>query len=106
MKVYRKIIKGFAKVSFPDDFPEQCHSMIWALCQRNSEERLTMGSLGVQNFKDHAWYRGFGWGALEELVLPAPYVPSITEEVILARARRRTGERVPAAEGQQTHEVA
>lgn len=89
MKMYRKIIKGFAKVIFPEDFPDNCQSMLKALCQRNPEERLTMGSLGVQNFKDHPWYRGFVWPALEARTMPAPYVPNVREEEVVERARKK-----------------
>jgi len=89
MKTYRKIMKGFSKVSFPADFPEQCVSMIKALCQRNPEERLTMGSLGVQNFKDHPWYRGFHWRELVSTKMHAPWVPATMEEDIRANARAK-----------------
>mmetsp|Transcript_109026 Transcript_109026/g.172231 ORF Transcript_109026/g.172231 Transcript_109026/m.172231 type:complete len:969 (-) Transcript_109026:36-2942(-) len=89
MKIYRKIMKGFAKVTFPSDFPEQTISMIRALCQRNPEERLTMGNLGVQNFKDHPWYRGFVWKELQSLRMVAPYVPSKAEDDIVASVARK-----------------
>jgi len=95
MKIYRKIIKGFAKVNFPDDIPEHCTSMIRALCQRNPEERLTMGSLGLQNFKDHPWYRSFSWMGLEAQTLAAPYTPMITEEQIIQKAQRKVADPMP-----------
>uniref|UniRef100_A0A7S2M933 cGMP-dependent protein kinase n=1 Tax=Zooxanthella nutricula TaxID=1333877 RepID=A0A7S2M933_9DINO len=95
MRVYRKIIKGFAKVTFPDDLPEHCVGMIRGLCQRNPEDRLTMGSLGIQNYKDHPWYRTFGWQSLEAFCLQAPYVPELTEEAIVQKAQMRDVEPFP-----------
>merc|ERR1719277_1113812 len=95
MKSYRKIMKGFAKVSFPEDFPEHCCSLIRALCQKNPEERLTMGTLGVQNYKDHAWHRNFSWKGLETLTLAAPWVPVVTEEDIIIKTSRKQVEALP-----------
>merc|ERR1712190_524679 len=90
MKTYRKIMKGFSKVLFPEECPEQCRSMIIALCQKNPEERLTMGSLGIQNFKDHPWYRLFSWHQLEMLAMSAPYVPNSSEESAVQKAASST----------------
>lgn len=91
MKTYRKIMQGFGKVSFPQEFPEHCMGMIRALCQKKPEERLTMGSLGLQNYKDHPWYRGFVWHTLEHLTMVAPYEPNITEEQAIALAAKNPG---------------
>jgi serine/threonine protein kinase len=98
MKTYRKIMKGFAKVNFPDDVPEHCASLIRALCQKNPEERLTMGSLGFQNFKDHPWYRGFSWRNLENHTTPAPWMPDTSEEVIMEKVANRVVEALPDME--------
>lgn len=95
MKIYRKIIKGFAKVNFPEDCPEHCCSIVRALCQRNPEERLTMGALGIQNFKDHPWYRGFAWKALEAQTMPAPYKPEQSEAAIIERAAKKVPDEMP-----------
>lgn len=95
MKTYRKIIKGFTKVPFPEDFPEHCQSMVRALCQKNPEERLTMGALGFTNFKDHPWYRGFAWKNLEAFSMPAPWLPNLTEEAITEKAANKKVEELP-----------
>jgi len=95
MKIYRKIIKGFAKVNFPEDCPEHCCSIVLALCHRNPEERLTMGALGIQNFKDHRWYRGFAWKALEAQTIPAPYKPEQSEAAIIERAAKKVPDEMP-----------
>jgi cGMP-dependent protein kinase len=98
MKTYRKIISGFAKVQFPTDFPQQCSGMIKALCQKNPEERLTMGSLGIQNFKDHPWYRGFVWRSLETRTMTAPWTPNVDEAKIVAKIASKKPERVEEEE--------
>merc|ERR1712173_368804 len=86
MKIYRKIMKGFAKVCFPPEMREHCSGMVKALCQKKPEERLTMGSLGMKNFKDHPWYRGFVWRALETLTMVAPHSPDTSEEAVITKA--------------------
>jgi len=95
MKIYRKIMKGFAKVSFPDECPELCINLIKALCMKKPEERLTMGTLGVQNCKDHPWYRGFNWKELVAHTMPAPYLPPGSEEEIIRKAATKNLEDLP-----------
>lgn len=80
MQMYENIIKGMKKVSFPSDMPDECVSVIHALCQKKPEERLTMGKLGVKSLKDHAWYRGFIWQDLEKCKMATPYNPNVTEQ--------------------------
>merc|ERR1711920_570228 len=54
MQIYKNIIKGFAKVVFPQNLADSpCRSLILSLCQKKPEERLTMGTRGILNFKDH-----------------------------------------------------
>lgn len=95
MKIYRKIMKGFAKVNFPADCPELCINLIKALCQKKPEERLTMGSLGVQNYKDHSWYRDYHWNELVSHRIAAPYLPPGTEEEIIRKAATKNLENLP-----------
>lgn len=85
MKIYKKIIKGFAKVNFPPEFSDACVGMITGLGQKKAEERLTMGHLGVQNFKDHPWYHNFTWRLLESRKLPTPFNPAINEDDVVYR---------------------
>jgi len=95
MKIYRKIIKGFGKVQFPDDFPEPCAAIIHALCRRTPEERLCMITGGVQNFKDHPWYRLFSWPTLEAFEMQAPFLPGKSEEQVIEKAQRKALEPLP-----------
>jgi CRP-like cAMP-binding protein len=95
MKIYRKITKGFAKVVFPSSVPERTQEFIKGLCQKVPEERITMGTMGIQNLKDHPWYRGFDWRHLEMLTLAAPSMPAITEDQIIAKAQTKTLEALP-----------
>merc|ERR1712187_78690 len=87
MATYKKIVKGFAKVNFPDDMPEECAAFILGLCQRKPEERLTMGSLGVQNLRDHSWFEGFAWRDLQEQQMLPPWQPDVKEADLLKTAR-------------------
>merc|ERR1719420_821743 len=85
MQIYKNIIRGFAKISFPPEVPSECKSLIMALCQKKPQERLTMGKLGVQNLKDHPWYHGFDWKRLTALKMEAPWKPGITTDEIVAK---------------------
>eukprot|EP00746_Dinoflagellata_sp_MGD_P005390 gnl/MRDRNA2_/MRDRNA2_110430_c0_seq1.p1 gnl/MRDRNA2_/MRDRNA2_110430_c0~~gnl/MRDRNA2_/MRDRNA2_110430_c0_seq1.p1 ORF type:complete len:432 (+),score=85.83 gnl/MRDRNA2_/MRDRNA2_110430_c0_seq1:179-1474(+) len=80
MQIYENIIKGMKKVSFPSDMPDQCVSIIHALCQKKPEDRLAMGKLGVKSMRDHPWYCGLSWEDLQMCSMQAPYNPNITEQ--------------------------
>lgn len=92
MKIYRKIMKGMSKVTFPDEMSENCASIIKALCQQNPEERLTMGTLGIKNFQDNPWYRGFEWKLLPIFSLTPPYMVQLSAQAVIDEACARVVE--------------
>eukprot|EP00928_Gymnodinium_smaydae_P014514 TRINITY_DN15331_c0_g2_i2.p1 TRINITY_DN15331_c0_g2~~TRINITY_DN15331_c0_g2_i2.p1 ORF type:complete len:941 (+),score=222.70 TRINITY_DN15331_c0_g2_i2:180-2825(+) len=81
VEIYKKIVKGFAKVvKFPSSVKESAKNMILQLCQKDPEERLTMLAGGDLNLRKHAWFTGFDWEGLRDATLDPPFVPPRTDE--------------------------
>jgi len=74
-QIYRNIVKGFAKVTFPDDCPKSVESVIKALCKKKPEERITMQKGGISNLQAMSFFEKFSWDALESRSLTPPFVP-------------------------------
>eukprot|EP00746_Dinoflagellata_sp_MGD_P009408 gnl/MRDRNA2_/MRDRNA2_119126_c0_seq1.p1 gnl/MRDRNA2_/MRDRNA2_119126_c0~~gnl/MRDRNA2_/MRDRNA2_119126_c0_seq1.p1 ORF type:complete len:997 (-),score=207.36 gnl/MRDRNA2_/MRDRNA2_119126_c0_seq1:83-3073(-) len=98
MHTYKKIIKGISKVIFPEEVPDTCRDVICALCQKKPEERLTMGSRGVENLKDHPWNAGFDWLALCSLQMKSPWKPNTTETEIFNHIANKQMQDLPACD--------
>lgn len=78
--IYRKIVKGFKKETFPSDFSESLVDVIWnCFCRKKPEERLPMGPGGVNHLKDNAWYceDRFAWDKVAQQQWKAPWIPPV-----------------------------
>eukprot|EP00929_Paragymnodinium_shiwhaense_P081292 TRINITY_DN42517_c0_g1_i1.p1 TRINITY_DN42517_c0_g1~~TRINITY_DN42517_c0_g1_i1.p1 ORF type:complete len:1003 (+),score=175.34 TRINITY_DN42517_c0_g1_i1:141-3149(+) len=75
-QIYKNIVKGFSKVSFPSTMPSDCTDVIKSLCRKKPEERITMQKGGVENLKSMPFFTRLDWEALEEQKLPPPFQPS------------------------------
>lgn len=95
MATYKKIIKGFAKVVFADDFPDDCMSIVLALCKKKPEERLTMGARGVENLKDHPWFASFSWIDLLAFKSKPPWDPKKDEVEVVTAISKKTFDNDP-----------
>mmetsp|Transcript_95714 Transcript_95714/g.247454 ORF Transcript_95714/g.247454 Transcript_95714/m.247454 type:complete len:816 (+) Transcript_95714:55-2502(+) len=91
LQTYTKVMRGIGKVQFP----AKCHGpvgeLIRALLQKEPSERLAMRPGGVQNIKDHAWYKAaqFDWKAMADLTLDPPYKPMVKSKKDIANFSAR-----------------
>lgn len=74
-QVYRDIIKGFSKVTFPSVFSAEAEECVRQLCRKKPQERVTMQRGGISNLMQLPFFDGLDWEALVELRTPAPWVP-------------------------------
>jgi hypothetical protein len=58
-------------------------SLLTALLAKAARDRPTL-----QQVKEHAWFEGFDWDALEKQTLPAPNPPELEEVHIHSRLQR------------------
>merc|ERR1719335_1342285 len=75
MQIYKNIVKGFKKETFPDNFSPLLIELIKGLCRKKPEERLPMGPGGLKNLREHPWYQGYSWDSIAKKTWTAPYIP-------------------------------
>jgi len=79
MQIYRNIVKGFRKVSFPESFGEDLIDLIRGVCKKKPEERLPMAPGGIEaNLETHAWFQQpqkMSFSAIEKRAYPVPFTP-------------------------------
>ena len=78
MQTYQKIINS--TVSFPNYISSTAQSFISELLQPKVAKRLGCGHNGALDLKNHAWYAGFDWNALEKGKMVPPYIPTILHQ--------------------------
>eukprot|EP00404_Azadinium_spinosum_P006816 CAMPEP_0180440808 /NCGR_PEP_ID=MMETSP1036_2-20121128/13301_1 /TAXON_ID=632150 /ORGANISM="Azadinium spinosum, Strain 3D9" /LENGTH=229 /DNA_ID=CAMNT_0022447003 /DNA_START=48 /DNA_END=737 /DNA_ORIENTATION=- len=81
MQIYQKVSKGINKVVFPKACKGDVESFIKQLCAHNPSDRLPMKKGDTQNIKNHTWYQGFDWKAMQSMTLPPPYKPVVKNKL-------------------------
>jgi len=84
MQIFTKVMKGIGKVKFPSNLSGPPGEIIKAVLQKEPSMRLPLRPGGTQNLKDHEWFSGFDWQALESLVMEPPYCPVVRSRTDLA----------------------
>lgn len=74
-QMYAKVIKGISTVTFPAKLGPVFKDFVSDLCKQDPSLRLPMLKGGSANIKDHSWYAGFDWKAMQDLSLKPPYFP-------------------------------
>ncbi|OAD60830.1 cGMP-dependent protein kinase, isozyme 1 [Eufriesea mexicana] len=77
MSIYNKILKGIEVVGIPNSISKNANSLIRKLVRLSASERLGYQRNGIQDIRNHKWFHGFNWTALQKLSLPAPIVPTV-----------------------------
>mmetsp|Transcript_85511 Transcript_85511/g.151313 ORF Transcript_85511/g.151313 Transcript_85511/m.151313 type:complete len:793 (+) Transcript_85511:80-2458(+) len=77
MQIYQKVQKGILKVTFPAKCKGPAENLIKSLCQKDPADRLAMKKGGSSQIKQHQFYKGFDWDAMEKQSMTPPYVPMV-----------------------------
>jgi len=77
MKIFEKVTKGIATVSFPTKIKDKPKSLITGLLQKDPSLRLAVKKGGTKNIKGHAWYAGFNWDQFAKGSVKPPYIPDV-----------------------------
>jgi cGMP-dependent protein kinase len=94
--IYAKIFTGIDRVDFSKAaLKGDAEDLIKNLCVQLPTCRLPMQFRGVAKLKKHPWYKGFDWSALQNLHLPAPYVPTIGGQFDLSNFRSDLTAEIP-----------
>jgi cGMP-dependent protein kinase len=81
MATYKKILAG--SFDFPPHFSAEAQDLCTRLLQLKPLRRLT-----ISQVKQHSWFEGFDWKALEEQRMKPPYVPKKSNKVDLSHFRK------------------
>nr|CAD7463469.1 unnamed protein product [Timema tahoe] len=77
-KTYKLIMQGFQSSRFPKEISRDAKDLIKSLCKLISTERLGYQRNGVQDIRDHRWFKKFDWESLKKKRLPTPLLPQVT----------------------------
>lgn len=75
MKTYSKIMNG--QISYPHHFSHQAIDLISKLLQQRVSQRLGMLANGVNDIKQHPWFKSINFNDLLNKKIPAPILPKI-----------------------------
>jgi protein kinase A len=76
MLIYQKILKG--KIKFPSSFNSNAKSLVRHLLESDLSKRYGNLKGGVNDIKNHRFFKNFDWSSLLEKTIKAPYVPKVT----------------------------
>mmetsp|Transcript_88827 Transcript_88827/g.251836 ORF Transcript_88827/g.251836 Transcript_88827/m.251836 type:complete len:122 (+) Transcript_88827:2-367(+) len=76
-QIYRNIVKGFKKDMYPKSFDKELVDVIGGLCKKKPEERVPMGSRGLEHLKEMDWFETFSWARFADRHMPPPWVPPV-----------------------------
>ena len=76
MLIYKKILKG--KIKFPSSFPSNAKSLVKHLLVQDLSKRYGNLKGGVNDIKNHRFFKELDWNALVKYKLKAPYVPNVS----------------------------
>ena len=75
MLIYQKILKG--KIKFPSSFPSNAKSLVKHILVQDLSKRYGNLKGGVNDIKNHRFFKGLDWNALLKYKIKAPYVPKL-----------------------------
>jgi len=75
MKTYQKIVNN--PVQCPHYFSKTAADLVGKLLHKNASKRLGVVKGGVDNIKNHKFFKGFDWQGLEARRLTAPILPIV-----------------------------
>ena len=78
MAVYQNILRG--KIKFPSSFPKDAKSLVKHLLVADLGKRYGNLKRGVNDIKDHRWFKNIEWKKILERKVKAPYLPNIKGE--------------------------
>ncbi|KAJ3203458.1 camp-dependent protein kinase catalytic subunit [Entophlyctis luteolus] len=77
-KLYEKILQ--CKPKFPSHFDSNAKDLIKNILTTDLTKRFGNLKGGVNDIKAHAWFSDLDWQELEDLKIPAPYLPPYANE--------------------------
>eukprot|EP00927_Polykrikos_kofoidii_P050316 TRINITY_DN44223_c0_g1_i1.p1 TRINITY_DN44223_c0_g1~~TRINITY_DN44223_c0_g1_i1.p1 ORF type:complete len:891 (+),score=172.24 TRINITY_DN44223_c0_g1_i1:105-2675(+) len=80
MQIYCKVMKGIGRAPFPRSCQGAVGDLLKALLTKEPSARLPMRPGGINNIKDHIWYKDFDWTGMMKHTITVPYKPRINNK--------------------------
>ena len=77
MLIYQKILKG--KIKFPSSFPSNAKSLVKHLLVQDLSKRYGNLKNGVNDIKNHLFFKNMNWDKLITQEIEAPFIPNIKD---------------------------
>lgn len=78
METYTLILRGIDSITFDQGrIPKDAVILIKALCRPTPSQRLGNLKGGVQDIRNHRWFKGFDWERLRAYKYPSQFVPKL-----------------------------
>jgi protein kinase A len=75
METYKKILSG--QVEYPRHFSKEVIDLLSKLLHPKSTKRYGVIKGGAALIKNHPWFAGFDWDALDAKKIKGPYLPEV-----------------------------
>merc|ERR1712232_317773 len=79
MGIYQKILSG--KIVFPKLFDKNAKSLVKHLLTAELSKRFGNLKKGVEDIKEHKWFKDMPWEKLVAFEIPAPFKPVVASEI-------------------------
>lgn len=77
LEIFEKVIEGNFIV--PDFFSSELTDLVNNLIQVDVTKRYGNLKRGVDDIKEHPWFKSIDWGAIFNRSVPAPYIPPVVD---------------------------
>eukprot|EP00747_Dinoflagellata_sp_TGD_P113434 gnl/TRDRNA2_/TRDRNA2_171705_c0_seq2.p1 gnl/TRDRNA2_/TRDRNA2_171705_c0~~gnl/TRDRNA2_/TRDRNA2_171705_c0_seq2.p1 ORF type:complete len:512 (+),score=116.10 gnl/TRDRNA2_/TRDRNA2_171705_c0_seq2:54-1589(+) len=77
MDAYQGILEMADNVQYPGFFPQAAQALCDRLLKRDPAQRLPMLPGGLDNIRNHSWYKGFNWAEFNSAKMKPPYRPKV-----------------------------
>jgi serum/glucocorticoid-regulated kinase 2 len=71
----------FGSLKFPATLSPAAKNLLEGLFQKNPEKRLGSGPESAKAIKEHPWFAGVNWLAIERKEIKAPFVPVVKSDI-------------------------
>jgi protein kinase A len=68
------------KLKFPREFDKNAKSLVKKLCDHDLSKRLGNLVGGVKDIKEHKFFKGLDWEALQGMKLLAAHIPKMSDD--------------------------
>ena len=86
-KIQQKIVKD--KIKLPGYLSSEAHALLKGLLQKEAPKRLGCGPKGIQEIKEHKWFKPINWKKLDVREIQPSFRPDVAGKYCVANFEKR-----------------